>query len=319
MSRALADLTAFRETRRSYLGGTDLAAITGVSTWAGPVSVYLDKTDPEQAEDKDSLLMRRGLALERFIMDEFMRARPGLVCWHPKPIVRTDWGFPAGASIDFFVADARKPRTPVAVLEAKTAFRNGWSVWDEDSADLPDSYYVQQQWYLAVTALSLSYGAADVGDDKLRIVPVEADARIQQRLIEAGREFWQEHVAKRIPPAPLGLEADYGALQRVWTETIPDPPVQLEPEEAEAVLSDFLAHKFEEAEHKKAAELAKQTLCALMGEHEKATVGNWLLSWKRSTTNSIDTKRLRAERPDIVAKYTRTSESRTFAAPKETT
>lgn len=316
---AAAKLAAFREARRAYLGGTDIAAIIGVSTWTGPVSIYLDKVAPEQADDKDSLLMRRGLALERFITDEFERARPGLVCFHPKPIVRTDWGFPAGASVDRLVATAAKPRTPIAVLECKTAFRNGWRDWDEENADLPDSYYVQQQWYLAVTELPLSYGAADVGDDKLRIVPVGEDKRIQARLIEAGREFWQEHVEKGIPPEPLGIEQDYRALQRVWPKTIPEPAIPITEKRAAAVLSDFIAHRSREKEHKQAAEAAKQRLCAWMGEHEQATVGGWLLSWKAQTTHSIDVARLRRERPDIAKEFEKATEGRIFGAPKETT
>ena len=65
------------------------------------------------------------------------------------------------------------------------------------------------------------------------------------------------------------------------------------------------------------AERAKQQLQALMGEHESAIVGSWRLSWKRQSRTSIDSKRLKAERPDVAAEYSRTSESRVFGVPKE--
>ena len=64
---ATAAHAAFVAARRAYIGGTDIAAITGLSPWGSPLSVFLDKTAPELAEHKDSLIMRRGLALEDFI------------------------------------------------------------------------------------------------------------------------------------------------------------------------------------------------------------------------------------------------------------
>ena len=318
---AIRDREAFLTGRRSYIGGTDIAAIVGLSPWASPLSVYLDKTMPEQAEHKDSLIMRRGLALEDFISDEFTRAMPQFVTYRPKPIVRTDWGFPAGASVDRLVAKAEHPRTPVAVLECKTAFRDGWRTWDEERLDLPDSYFAQVQWYLAVTGLPIAYGAADVGDDRLRIVPIEADARIAERLIAAGREFWQRHVERGVPPEPQGTRADAEALGRMYSETIPEPPVYLEDDAAESILADYLRHKATADEATREADLAKQRLQALMGEREQAVVvgklTTHLLTWKQQTRHSIDAKRLRAERPEIADEYTKETTARTFAPPKE--
>ncbi len=220
MSAAI-DIATFREQRRRYLGGTDLPAIIGVSPWASPLSVYLDKIG-EAAPRDETLAMRRGLHLERFIADEFERAMPGHVCFCPKPLMRVDWGFPAGAQVDRMVATEKHPRTPVALLEAKTAFRS-FRQWDAEAGEVPDNYYVQVQWQLAVADLSLGYGAADVGDDSLRIVPIEADKRVQERLIEAGREFWTKHVEPRVPPTPDGSERDGKALTRMWPQTDPRP------------------------------------------------------------------------------------------------
>lgn len=316
MSATAVQHAEFLRGRQAYIGGTDIAAILGVSQWASPLSVYLDKTGVP-SDDKESLQMRRGLYLEQFIADEFERVHPEFTTWKAKPKVRTDWGFPAGASTDRLIALRTKPRTAVAILEAKTAFRFGWRDWDEANADLPDAYYVQQQWYLAVHELPLSYGAADVGDDKLRIIPVEADPAVQKRLIEAGRDFWQQHVEKGVAPEPIGTDADRDALNRMYPDTIPEPAVYIEGDEAQALLSDFLSWKFKLEEAKRASEKAKQGLQALMGEHESAVVGHYRLAWKKQTKTLIDSKRLKAERPEIAAEYVKTSESRTFAAPKE--
>ena len=317
----------FLAQRRAYIGGTDIAAITGVSPWASPLSVYLDKTAPGKSDDSDSLPMRRGLALERFIADEFERAKPGTVTYHPAPIVRTDWGFPAGASIDRYIATAEHPRTPTAVLECKTAFSfqsaRQWQAPDPgkhiEEGDLPDSYYVQVQWYLAVTGLDWAYGAADTGKDSLTIVPIHADPPVQERLIEAGREFWQQHVERGVAPEPIGTDADADALLRMYPDTIPEPAVTIEDELAEVILSDYLAHKFKAEAENREADTNKQRLQALMGENEQAVVGCWRLTWKKQARTTIDTKRLKAERPDVAAEFAKQSETRVFGTPKEIT
>jgi len=305
--------------RRAYLGGTDIGALIGVSPWASPLSVYLDKVAPEQAEEKDSLPMRRGLVLERFIADEFMR-ETGLVCWHPAPIVRTDWGFPAGASIDYLVAYPDHPRTPIGLMDAKTAMsfygRRQWQAPDPnrgyEEGDLPDAYYTQLAWYLAVTELPRAWGVADTGDDSLIKVPVKPNAQVQAKLIDAGLRFWTDHVLAGIPPEPTGTDSDHDALQRMWPETVPEPPVYIEDPVAEGILSDYLAGKAREEEGRRIAEQAKQRLESIMGENERAVVGGWQLQWKPVTSNRIDSKRLKAELPEVAAQFSKPSTSRRF-------
>ena len=310
---------AFLEGRQRYIGGSDVPAILGVSKWSTPLQVYREKTEPVQDVDSGTLAMRRGLALEDFIADEFTRARPEFVTFRSRPIWHDRWGFPAGASVDRLVARTEKPRTPVAVLEAKTAFRYGWREWDEKTGELPDAYYLQQQWYLAVTGLPLSYGVADVGDpDRVRIVSVKADRRIQRRCIEAARDFWRDHILTGTPPDPSGTRGDAEALRGLYPDTIPEPPVPLDAE-VEQMVDDYLTLKTAADAAATEAEAAKQRLCALMGPHERAQAGRWQLSWKTQTRQTLDTKALREAHPDIAGEFSRTSESRVFAKPRETT
>ncbi len=311
----------FVESRRGYLGGTDIAAVVGVSPWASPLSVYMDKVQPQDAPERDSLPMRRGLALERFIAEEFVREHPEFVFYHPAPIVRTDWGFPAGASIDFMLAAVDKPRTPVALMDSKCAFGfRSSKLWSEADEDLPDHYFVQLQWYMAIAELPIGYGVADTGGDKLTVVEVHADELTQARLIQAGRDFWTRHVVASEPPKPTGHKADSEALAHMWPETIPDPPLEITDVETQNVLGDYLSHSFKAKEHAEKADAAKQKLQAVMGERETAIVGNmWRLSWKQQTRKTIDTKALRKELPQVADEYTRETTSRVFAQPKEIT
>jgi len=315
----------FIEARRAYLGASDIAAVAGLDgAFGSPLSVYMDKVCPEQAEDRDNLPMRRGLWLERFIADEFARVT-GYVAYRCKPLVRTDWGFPAGAALDFCLARRDRPRTAVAVLEAKAALsyyaRQQWKAPDPikgyTEGDLPDAYYAQVEWQLAVAEATLphvrkAFAAADTGDEDLTIVPVKPNKAVQAKLVEAGRKFWTKHVLAKVPPEPNGSDRDGEILRGMWPETIPDPPVYIEDPAAEKLLSDYLAHKFKAEEHGREADKAKQQIQALMGEHEAAVIGGWRTSWKPQTAVRIDTTRLKKERPDVAAEYAKESTSRRF-------
>ena len=50
----------------------------------------------------------------------------------------------------------------------------------------------------------------------------------------------------------------------------------------------------------------------LMGNHDKAVCGEHKVSWKGVTSERLDTKALKADEPDLYAKYVKSSTSRRF-------
>jgi putative phage-type endonuclease len=310
-AKTAADLAAFRAKRQTYLGGTDLAAIMGFSKWESPLSVYLAKTGQE-APKAETMAMRRGLYMERFIADEFTREHPELVCWQGRPVVRDDWGFPAGASIDRNVARIERPRTPVALLEAKTAYSFSGLDWNEATGELPDAYYIQVQWYLGVSELPLAYAVADTGDpEKLTIIPVEPDQRVIDRLVRTAHEFWHDNVLAERPPQPIGLEADARALRSLYPESVAGQYVDLEATD-ESLVDEYLRAKAAEKEAGAAAETARQRLIARLGEAEAGIGERYRITYKSTEATRIDSKRLRADLPELAASYSTRSTSRRF-------
>jgi len=302
---------AFRETRRRFIGGTDIGAIIGVSPWATPLSVYFDKTDQGEPVE-ETLAMRRGKALEHFISREFVREHPELVVdLHPDPVIRDDWGFPAGASLDG-ICRKRRQSEPVAIFEAKTTSAWNAKAWDAEAGDLPDTYFTQVQWYLAVADLPLAYAAADVGDPKkLRVVEVPRDEAVIEALIRAGRDFWVAHVETHTPPAPSGHQRDGQALRAIYPRSSPDVSVVLG-DEAAALVEAYRDAAFAEKTAAEAKAAAQNQLCALLGDAETAVAGGHKISWKSQTRTTLDGKALKADAPEIWRQYARTSEPRAF-------
>ncbi len=66
--------------RKSGLGGSDAAAILGVSPWTSGYTLWRDKTS-DHTDDQSSLAMRRGTHLEPFILAEAMVVDPDLTVY----------------------------------------------------------------------------------------------------------------------------------------------------------------------------------------------------------------------------------------------
>src|SRR5690606_2889491 len=87
--------------------------------------------------------------------------------------------------------------------------------------------------------------------------------------------------------------------------------VQLPPD-AEALIALYEAAKAEEKAAAERRQEAENKLKAMLGEYERGVVGNRLVRWPVITSTRVDTKKLKAEFPDIYAQVTRTSTYRRF-------
>lgn len=301
---------AFVGQRRRYIGGTDIAAITGISPWSTPLSVYLDKIG-ESEPQTETLAMRRGRYVERFIAREFIRTHPDFVVdLHPEPIV-VDFGFPAGASLDGLVR-VRRQKQIVGVFEAKSTAAWNARGFDAMTGDMPDQYFVQCQWYMRVADLDRAYLCVDAGEaDRLRVLIVERDDEIGDRLVAAGAAFWQDHVVPRVPPKPNGSSRDGEIVGRLHPTADASLAIMLDGE-AEDLLSVYLAAQADAKSAKERADEAKQCLQLLMGDADKATVGEYIVTWRNQSTTRLDSTALKAAEPDVWQRYAKTTDSRVF-------
>ena len=57
--------------RKLGIGGSDVAAIMGLSPWATALDIFRDKTNPELALDEPNEDMQRGIRVEKYILQEY--------------------------------------------------------------------------------------------------------------------------------------------------------------------------------------------------------------------------------------------------------
>lgn len=279
--------------RRAGIGGTDAAAILGVSPWRSALDVYLDKRgNLEDAADNAS--MRWGRALEPVIADAYSE-QTGIVFERGLSIVHPQHEELRG-SLDGLAADR--------VVEIKTArTAEGWG--EPGSDEVPVHYAAQAMHYLLLTGKALVDFAVLIGGSDFRIYTIERDEPTIELLRERELAFWREHVVPGIPP-PATTARDARArwpLSRSATVQVDIDVVQ--------ALQRLREAKAQMRELERDIEAAESIVLPAFGEAEAIADGDTLLAtWKTQKASRFDTTAFRKAHPDLAAAFTHESTSR---------
>lgn len=197
--------------RRTGIGGSDIAAILGLSPWRTPVDVYLDKVGQTPLDTELGEPAYWGTVLEDVVATEFTR-RTGRRVQRVNSILRHPGHTWALASIDrAVVAEGTRARAESGVLkgaagllECKTGGAYAAKDWQglDGSDSLPVHYAAQCMWYLAVTGQEVCEVAALIGGNSYLLRRVERDDTTIKAMLEQADAFWRRHVIERRAPEP---------------------------------------------------------------------------------------------------------------------
>lgn len=285
---ALVDRAAWLEERRTGIGGSDVAALLGVSPWCSPVEVFLDKRGLIASQPENEA-MRWGTILEPVVRQEYSN-QTGFAVMVPQGMLRhARHGFML-ANLDGFTDEGR-------LFEAKTARTS--EGWGEPGTDqVPQGYLFQVQHYMAVTGYALTDIAVLIGGSDFRIYTVEADAELQGMMIDAEAEFWRR-VVEDDPPEPMSL----AEAQAMWGRFSTAREVVATPDLIASVdrlrdLKDAAAFLKEQEESEKLKVVAALEDADTLVDTE----GKPLLTWRASKpAMRVDAKLLKAKHPEIYA------------------
>lgn len=196
------------ELRKSYLGATDLVAISGLSEYKKPGDVWLDKMGvstftgnaaTEWGKDLEPIVaMRHG---RRFGVE--------LLELPPEPVYHPEYPFIA-ANLDRIYQGRKR------VLECKTAAEDQLygdeSKWGEDGVEnaVPIGYYGQTNHYIGIMGFEDAYlSAMFLGKSRIqRDYPITFDAELYGLMIQNGVEFWNTFVLPKVQPPVEMFSAD---------------------------------------------------------------------------------------------------------------
>ncbi|MEV2910783.1 lambda-exonuclease family protein [Paenibacillus larvae] len=262
------------EWRRKGIGGSDVAAICGMSRYRSPMEVYLDKLG-ELPPIEDNPKMKAGRMLEGVVADWFSEETGKKVCKRNFIFQHPEHKF-MFANIDRWVPGEN------AGLECKTTSEYGrkdWSGSDQptDFMEAPVEYILQCNHYMAVMGADRWYMAVLIGGWDFQWCVIERDESIIQMLIEKEREFWQTHVLNKVPPAYSFQDTDL--LNQQLPESKSES-IDLTEDAYEIIQHLHQSRKVKQqaTEHENTA---KNQIKALMGLCEKAYwQGELAFTWK---------------------------------------
>jgi putative phage-type endonuclease len=289
------------EARKNYLGGSDLAAILGLSRWKTALEIWGEKTGELEPEDiSEKLHIRVGNKLEQSV-GELFTEETGL------QIEKVDETFfhPThkflGANID------RKIVGKDEGLEIKTA--SSWKLHEWDDENIPQEYYLQCMWYLAMTGLKKWHIICLIGNSDLKIVPIERDEDLIKSMIEKAVEFWTTYVIPKVMPFSISYK-DSDVLFKLFPEAIKSE-VEFGPE-VDAEIDSLEAMKAESKSLEASIEKAENELKARLKENESGRTPCHIFTWKNQTRVGLDTKRIKEENPAVYKQYAKETNFRVF-------
>ena len=294
--------------RRPFgIGGSDVAALLGLSPHRTALELWADLMGRPQARGDGPLHLRFGRHAEPFVADEYER-RSGLVAVaHPAPLFHRLHGFMFGHVDRLVVGHPDEPAvvdgrvTAPGLLECKTASAFSRASWGEDGSDLvPPHYLAQCAWYMAVTGCAWADLAVLIGNSELRVHRIERDAELEGLLVERATRFWHEHVLAHRPPEP-STPSDALLL---YPRSIPGASVQAGPEVV-ALLERYRRRCEEAARIRLECDELRARVQAHMGEAEELRAGPAVLATWRTARGAerIDTAALEAELPEVASRF----------------
>lgn len=288
------------EERRKGIGGSDAAAVAGLSRYRTPIQVYMEKLGLiEPPEENEAMYW--GKKLEDLVAEEFS-LRTGLKVRRKNAILRHPEHSWMLANVDRVIAGRQEG------LECKTTSAYKAGEWDGD--DIPWEYAIQCYHYMAVTGYSAWWIAVLIGGNRFVYKRIERDEEIIANLIKIESDFWHNHVLKKIPPDPDGSKASTELVKQLYPDSN-----GLEVDLPSAV-ERWIQQYEQAAEEEKLAierkEEAANNIKMLLGEYEVGRYKDWRITWRSISSTRLDTKRLKAEMPDVYAKYTSQTTSRRF-------
>lgn len=290
------------EARRQGIGGSDVSAIAGLNKWKSPVAVYLDKVGQSPLEDTAGEAAYWGNVMEDIVAQEFSM-RTGLKVRRRNAILKHPEHEFMFANVDRLIIGKKEG------LECKTASEYLKGDWEDE--EIPAAYLLQIQHYMAVTGYKAWHIAVLIGGNKFIHKRIERDEELISYLIQIEKDFWENHVLKEIPPAFDGSDASVDLLKALYPKSEPDSEINL-PSEAETLIDalDQLKDDLKELQIKEKE--YKNKIKDFMGTTEKAFAGTRKVTWKSASVTRIDSKRLKAEHPELYKQYSNTTSERKF-------
>lgn len=303
------------------IGGSDVAAIFGISPWITPLELWMikkGKTSP--AEKANSLQLEMGHLLEPIAAHFYAKKTGNIVtddtflyqhADHPYALANFDRRFER-------VSDGEK-----GILECKSCTYHKASDWANGA--FPIYYELQLRFYLAVADVNIGAFSAMWGNnpDNDMAFPELIRDKAQEDLIFEKLDQWIWSLENDKPPTMDGVAPKLAleSLARIYGSSNPALPSLEFPRKHEANLRQIIALQQQAKQHKEEIKKIEEEVTArsvriaeLMKTHEhgvlETTTDKILIDFVSKKSNRTDTTALKKKYPSVYEDVVTTSENR---------
>ena len=293
--------------RNEFLGGSDIAAVMGMSRWKTPLKLWAEKTGKLPLPDlSDVEAVELGTDLEEFVAKKLTQKTGKAVRRSPKYYQHPDYPYMV-AHVDRLVTGTDE------LLECKTASFFKKDEWEND--DIPQEYILQVMWYLGITGRKIGHIAVLIGGQSFKYKQIEFDSELFETMVEAAKEFWQ-HVKDDTPPAVM--PDDDETLKDLYSEHT-EVMIELYPENEETTqavqtFEDKVAYLQEVKGHIKNLQDEQKEIETAIKDIIKDNLGiktpKYVVSWKSQSKTNFDTKLFKELHSDLYEEFSSTTSYR---------
>ena len=313
MNAQLQTIEPAQHDRRKYLGGSDVAAVLGISPWRTPLQLWEAKTAPALQHDVAKGVKRRGHRWESVVAEmlvEHLQERG-----HAVEIVATNQRYAdpdrpyLAAEIDFEIRLDGEDEITNVELKTVHPFKAG--EWGEAGSDESPVWYTAQAMHgLGVTGRNRCLVAPLFGADEIRAYPVLRDDETIAAMRARCDAFWQL-VQTGVRPDPSNL-AD---LDRLYRGDDTQPALIADDELTRAVLrlraikAEIKARELEADQVEFDVKRAMRDAVELVIPDDDKKVA---VVWKERGTSWLDQGALKEAHPKLHREFMRKGSTRVF-------
>lgn len=288
--------------RTTYLGGSDVAAILGISPWRTPLDVYLDKIQPRKEETDPGRLkvLNRGKRMEPYVID-LLAEETGL------EIIRRGERY-LDPDLDFIAAEIDAEAATGENIEIKTVSPFKAREWGEEQSDeIPLHYAAQAMHGMMVTSREVCVFGVLIGGDDFRVYRIERDDVTIDAIRQKEIEFWSRIQARQAPEPSTVSDV----FRLFGTKDS-----GLAVEASESLQADVIALKSLKDDAKRLGaqiDLREERIKLHMADASILTMqGQPVLTWKEQSSKRFDQSAFKADQPELYEKFIKTIKSRVF-------
>lgn len=292
--------------RSQFIGGSDIAAVMGMSRWKTPLQLWAEKKGKVQSEVYDPESAEIGKEMEDYVSRWFSKQTGMKLRRDSRSFKHPKYSYMVGHIDRWIVGED-------ALFEAKTASAFKLKEWDKES--IPTEYLLQVMWYLGLVRKKTGYIAVLIGGNRRIWKKIEFDKNLFDQMVKSAKEFKEEYLDKDLMPIAISGDDDF--VDELWPESLPESTMTFEGEDEEKI-NNLIEERVGGLQVIKDAEREIDAINAKikqkLGDNEVGMTGQYIVSWRNQIRESVDTSRLKED--GLFDKYKKTLRYRTFRTKK---